>query len=293
MAGSTSIGDGGAGAASQLSDAQGVAVDRLGNVYIADAGAHRVRKVNTSGAILTLAGDGTPGFSGDGGRSDLARLNAPYGVAADSAGNVYVADLGNHRVRKITPEGTISTVAGTGDKGDLGDGGSATSAQLTSPRNLAFDSAGNLYISDFEAHRIRKVTPDGLIRTVAGTGVAGNRGDGGTALQAELAYPAGIVIDPFGILYIADSGNSRVRQVTNGIMNPAPLGTVVFNLPTGVATDNLGNLYIAEAGARRVWKRTIATNTVSVILGGQSNFNPIPVLDTARDIAMSARGDLY
>jgi len=145
--------------------------------------------ISTSGVITTLAGTGAAGFSGDGGPATAAQLNLPYGLAADLAGYVYVADLGNDRVRRIGPDGVITTVAGNGNRGSSGDGGAATSAQLLTPRNVAVDAAGNLYFSEFEGHRVRKVTPDGRISTVAGTGVAGFRGDGGSAVNAQLAFP--------------------------------------------------------------------------------------------------------
>src|SRR5437870_5123329 len=166
VAGSSLMGDGGSALNAQLSDAQCLAIDRLGNVYIADPSNHRVRRVNSSGVIQTVAGTGYPGFSGDGGPAAQARLNAPYGVATDSAGNLYIADLGNNRVRKVSPDGGISTVAGAGQPASDGDGGKASLAQLNAPRNLAVDSAGDLYIAEFLGHRIRLVTPDGVIRTL-------------------------------------------------------------------------------------------------------------------------------
>jgi sugar lactone lactonase YvrE len=198
------MGDGGPATAAQISNIQGIAVDRWGNLYLSDTDNHRVRMISTSGVITTLAGTGAAGFSGDGGPATAAQLNLPYGLAADLAGYVYVADLGNDRVRRIGPDGVITTVAGNGNRGSSGDGGAATSAQLLTPRNVAVDAAGNLYFSEFEGHRVRKVTPDGRISTVAGTGVAGFRGDGGSAVNAQLAFPAGLAGDRLGALYIAD-----------------------------------------------------------------------------------------
>jgi len=209
VAGSAKTGDGGPATLAQIGNIQGVALDRLGNTYLSDTDHSLVRKIDAKGIITTIAGIGAPGFSGDGGPAATAVLNMPYGIAADLAGNVYIADLGNQRVRRIAADGTMSTVAGTGVKGSLGDGGLATNAQLMSPRNVAVDAAGNLYISEFEGHRIRRVTPDGKISTIAGTGVAGFRGDGGLAANAAIGFPAGLAVDRAGNLYLADSQNHR------------------------------------------------------------------------------------
>ena len=164
LAGSSNIGDGGAAAAAQLGNIQGVAVDRLGNTYLSDTDRSLIRKIDGKGIITTIAGNGVAAFGGDGGPAAAASFNLPYGLAADLVGNVYVADLGNQRVRRIAPDGSISTFAGTGVKGSLGDSGLATNAQLMSPRNVAVDAAGNVYISEFEGHRVRRVTTDGNIR---------------------------------------------------------------------------------------------------------------------------------
>src|SRR5664279_2772055 len=213
LAGTASLGDGGPATAAQIGTIQGIAADRWGNVYLSDTDHNRVRKIDTSGIITTVAGKGTAGFSGDGGPATSAQLNLPYGLAVDLAGYLYIADLENNRVRRVGPDGMIVTYAGTGGQGSSGDGGLATSAQMLSPRNLAVDSAGNLYISEFSGHRVRKVTPDGRISTAAGTGIAGFRGDGGLATSAQLAFPAGLALDRQGNLYIADSQNQRVRMV--------------------------------------------------------------------------------
>ena len=177
VAGSSRIGDGGPPLAAQFSAIQGIAVDRLGNLYLSDTDNHRVRKVS-GGVVTTIAGTGVAGFSGDGKTAVDAQLNLPYGVALDSAGNLYVADLGNHRVRRISPDGMIATVAGTGRRASSPDGAPPTETSLLSPRNVAVDAAGNLYIAEFEGHRVRRLTPDGRLSTVAGTGVAGWSGDG-------------------------------------------------------------------------------------------------------------------
>jgi trimeric autotransporter adhesin len=191
----------------------GVAVDSAGNLYIADTDHFRIRKVALNGKSTTIAGNGKFGFSGDGGKATSAQLRQPIGVAADTVGNVYIADSKNHRIRKITPSGIITTVAGNGIGGYNGDGGQATSAQLSFPYGLAVDSADNLYIADTQNNRIRKVTPDGVITTVAGNGKEGYGGDGGPAALAQLRWPENIVVDSADNLYIADTGNNCIRKV--------------------------------------------------------------------------------
>ena len=205
VAGGSSVGDGGLATSAPLSAAEGIARDRGGNIFIADAGDHRIRKITPDGLIFTVAGDGFPGFRGDGGPASEARLNAPYGMALDGAGNLYIADLGNNRIRRIDPEGIITTVAG--------------SETLESPRNVAFDGAGYLYVSEFSGQRVRRIGPDGTVVTVAGNGTAGFAGDGGAASDAALSFPAGLAFDAAGNLFIANSGNHRVRKVSDGIIS--------------------------------------------------------------------------
>jgi len=250
VAGSSQNGDGGPATAAQIGSIQGLAVDRLGNVYLSDTDHHRVRKIDVHGVITTIAGTGAAGFSGDGGPASLAQLNLPYGVAADANGSVYVADLNNNRVRRIAPDGTISTFAGSGGQGSSGDGGPATAAQLLTPRDVAVDAAGTVYISEFGSHRVRQVTPDGLIATAAGIGVAGFRGDGGPAADAQLDSPAGLAVDRSGALYIADSQNQRVRKILPGGLISTVLGgapDTALQTPIAVTIDLNGNLYVADS----------------------------------------------
>ena len=185
-----------------LSEPHFAAEDSKGNLYIADYLAHRIRKVNKNGVIGTLAGNGLSGHSGDRGFAKNAKISFPTGIVVDTAGNVYFADTGNARIRKIRVNGTITTVAGDGMVGYSGDGGPATSASLNNPLGLALDSSGNLYISDSGNNAIRRVNPSGIIRTVAGNGTPGFSGDGGPAKQAQLRAPEAVTWDKIGRAHV-------------------------------------------------------------------------------------------
>ncbi|MGH2768211.1 MAG: hypothetical protein ACRDIF_04545, partial [Actinomycetota bacterium] len=206
-------GDGGPAASARMKGPRTLAVDSEGNIFIADTMNHRIRKVDSSGIITTVAGTGSAGYSGDGGPATKARLYWPHDVAVDASGNLYIADSANQVIRKVDPSGIITTVAGTGSAGYSGDGGPATGAKLNEPRGGAVDAAGNIYISDRRNHRIRKVDSSGIITTVAGTGSAGYGGDGGPATAAKLDGARGVGLDGSGNIYIADTGNHRIRRV--------------------------------------------------------------------------------
>ena len=207
-------GDGGEATAAALNYPLEITFDARGNAYIAD-GNNRIRMINTLGIINTFAGNGTAGFSGDGGAASLAELNGTTGIVCDAAGNFYIADRSNERIRIINTAGIINTFAGTGTAGYSGDGGVATAAELYIPGELALDAAGNLYISDGYNMRIRMVNMLGIITTIVGTGTGGFSGDGGAATAAELNEPRAVTFDAFGNLYIADANNNRIRMVTN------------------------------------------------------------------------------
>jgi uncharacterized protein (TIGR03437 family) len=211
------LGDGGPAINAHLSNPVGLAIDSGGNLYVAEVDGNRVRKVSAAGIITTIAGSGAPGFSGDGGPAASATLNNPHGVGVDSAGNVYITDTLNARVRKVNTAGMISTIAGNGQVGSTGGGGSATSASFASPWDVKVDGSGNIYVSDWQSYRVRKVDPSGNITTFAGTGVAGFSGDGGPATNATFDGPTGLGLDPAGDLFIADSLGNRIRKVSSSI----------------------------------------------------------------------------
>jgi len=254
------LGDGGPANAAGLYPT-GVAVDGKGRVYISDNAHERVRKVAADGTVTTIAGTGRVGpVTGDGGPATSATLWNPHSVAVDGKGNLYIAGTSNQRVRKVSADGTITTIAGTGRPGFSGDGGPATSARLRNPYGVAVDGHGNVYIADRDNHRVRKVSLGGTITTVAGTGSHGYSGDGGPAIAARLNYPRGVAVDSHGNLYIADSQNFRVRVVSGGtITTVAGTGTsgasgdggpprsAQLVYPTGVAVDGKGSLYISDA----------------------------------------------
>ena len=261
-------GDGGPATTARLNLPRDVAVDSSGNLFIADRSNHRVRKVDTSGDISTVAGDGTNGFSGDGGQATSTQLNFPNGVTVDSSGNLFIADQANHRIRKVDTSGIIITVAGTSTSGFLGDGVAATSTALNQPSDVAVDSSGNLFIADEFNHRIRKVDISGIITTVAGNGTQGFSGDGGPATSAKLDTPTGVAVDASGNIFFADSSNHRIRKVdTSGIITTvAGDGTQGFSGDGGsatsaqldfandVAVDSSGNLFITDINNERVRK---------------------------------------
>ncbi len=209
------FGDGGPAVASLLYAPAGVAVDGSGNLFIADTVNNVIRKITAStGNISTVAGTTTQGFAGDGAAATMAELYLPTGVFVDASGNLFIADRGNNRIRKVSTGGTITTVAGNGTGVSSGDGGTATAAGLPSPTSIALDASGDIFVAVPLNSRIREVSAGGTITTVAGEGVAGFFGDGGAPTNALLNHPAGVAVDASGDIFIADTGNNRVREVS-------------------------------------------------------------------------------
>lgn len=263
LIGGGAFGDNGAALQANLADATDVAYDAAGNLYVSQRNANRIRKIAPNGTITTIAG-GNTGFAGDGGQASAALISRPAGLAFDSAGNLYFADSGNRRIRKITPAGVITTIAGNGARGHAGDGGNALNASFATVNGLAVDAAGNVYVTDTPAQRVRKITPAGLISTFAGNGDPGFSGDNGPGASAQLNTPSGLDTDAAGNLYIADSLNQAIRKVT-----PAGVISTIWQVgqrfPTNVKTH--GNaLYISDATNCAVYLHNLGTS--SVVAGG-------------------------
>ena len=276
-------GDSGPATTAQLNVPNGIALDSAGDLYIADYNNNCIRKV-VAGVISTVAGKGTPGFSGDGGLATAAQLNLPYVVTLDPAGNLYIGDFGNNRIRIVGVNGVIYTAAGNSTAGFGGNGGSPLSAQLHFPSGIAFDTAGNLYFADYQNNRVREIS-SGVITTVAGNGSRGFSGDGGAATAAQLNQPSAVAFDSAGALYIADTGNNRIRKVTGATISTfAGNGTAGYsgdagaaasaelNQPAGIAFNSAGNLYIADSANNRV--RKVAGSIITTVAGkGTAGFS--------------------
>ncbi len=301
-----------------------VAVDGAGNMYIADASRSYLYKVDPSGVTTVLAGIGRASFSGDGGPSTAAALSSPNGAAVGPDGSIYIADCGNDRIRRIAPNGTITTIAGSVG-GFSGDGGPATAARLNCPVSIVFDAAGNLYFSDNFNLRVRRITPAGIISTVAGTGRLALSGDGGPATAAD-GWPVWLAIGPDGSLYYTDdgdarlTGNKRVRRVApNGIVTTmagtgvagytgdgGPARQAQLRSASGIAVDSGGNIFIADAIGARI-RRVDANGIITTYAGtgaagtagdggaalqAQLNFPTGMTIDAAGNLLFADRNNL-
>jgi trimeric autotransporter adhesin len=305
----------------------GIAISDGGTVFVADSFLNRIYRIERN-SLIPVAGNGDlsfgalPGqlrFSGDGGQAIQAQLDNPQGLAIDSSGSLFVSDSMNQRIRKISSDGIISTIAGTGNIGFGGDGGPALLARFSHPAAVSIDKLGNLYVADRENNRIRKIIlASGVITTIAGNGVKGFSGDGGPAIKASLNFPHGVFVDDAGIVYIADTFNSRIRMVdSNGVIHTlagngkqgfdgdgGPPQIASLGVPDSLVVDKGGNVFVADRpnGIRRI----SPTGTIQRIAGNGSFSELTPTADELGDgriatavplfttvIAQSSNGELY
>jgi len=309
-------GDGGPAASAQIRFPVDVVIDSEGSIIFSDSGNNRIRKINSSGIITTIAGTGVAGFSGDGGPATSAKLNHPNGLNLDSGGDLYFADNLNQRIRKIDTGGVIHTVAGNGTAGFAGDGGLATSAELNSPDDVLPDNSGNFYITDHDNRRVRKVSSSGIISTFAGNGSGGCAGDGGPATSASLGRPTGLLIYSGSLvgnvptLLIGNACQARIRGVklSTNIIHTF-VGTLKgfdgnghlalsskFLSPGGVMVDNSGDLLIGDAGNDEVRKVAVGTTLVTAFAGGylgNGGHGTLASLNDPENIAFDKSGNLY
>ncbi len=299
-------GDGGPATSAALNRPEQVAVDAAGNIYVGDTKNHRIRRIDAVTKIITTyAGTGQDGFGGDGGSAQLAGLTFPSQVTFDTAGNFYLADSGNSRIRMVDKSGVISTVAGNGRVNYTGDGGRAVSASLADPSGVAVDGFGQIYIADTANFRIRRVDSGGIIQTVAGNGRTSFVGDDGPAWGASLLMPYGLTTDSAGNVYIADQVNLRIRKVdaTTGLITTVagsdalgfqgengPATQAAFSFPRGVAVDSAGNIFVADTLNNRIRKVDAATKIVTTYAGNGGQDNPADNVPATQSSVVSPYG---
>jgi RHS repeat-associated protein len=295
----TSSGDGGPATQATMNYPHGLVVTPEGVAYVSDEQGHSIRKIDTSGIITTIAGNGSPGFAGDGGPAVNAQLQDPMGLALGSDGSLYIADSSNFRVRKIAPDGTMSTVAGNGTFASTGDGGAATSATFMQPHALAFGPDGSLYVTDGIACTIRRISASGIISPFAGNGTCAYAGDGGPATKASITSPTGIAFAVDGTTYVAERNNFTIRKIDpSGIISTyagtagssgytgdgGPATLALLGAPHTVDVGNDGNVYFTDEG-NDVVRRIDSTGAISTVAGGgTSDASGIPAL--ASDFAL-------
>jgi len=285
--GTTGLGDGGPATLAQIYDPHGGVFDKQGNLYIVEAQAQRIRKIATDGTISTIAGNGTGSYNGDNIQATTAKI-LPNAVALDTNGNLFITDAGNNRIRKVEMStGIITTVAGTGTAGFNGDGIPATSAQIGAAWGITFDKDNNLLFSDGLNYRIRKVTPTGVISTVAGTGISGYSGDGGPATAAQISLALGLAFDNANNLLFADyNDNNRIRRIdaTGSITTIAGNGTSAYNGdghlgnatqidPLDLRVDKIDNVYFIDFGNSRIRKLSPTGQVTTVAGTGTNGYN--------------------
>ncbi len=293
----------GMGTAAQFDTPTSLAVDAQGNVYVADAGNNRIRRITPAGVVSTVAGTGPAGFID--GPGNAARFNTPTGVAVDGQGNVYVADTENQRIRKISPAGVVSTLAGTGTAGFMD--GPGNGALFNRPQGVAVDGQGNVYVADTDNQRIRKISPAGIVSTLAGTGTAGfMNGSGNTA---TFDSPVGISLTAQGNVYVADVTNHLIRSISPagavstlagnhlfGFVN-GPAGSASFNSPTGVAVDAQGNAYVADLANSSIRKISLTNEVTTFAGGGVAGFvdgaGTAARFDSPNGVAVDGQGNVY
>ncbi len=301
FAGSGSSGDtNGTGSSASFNTPSGVAVDSSGNIYVADLLNHKIRKITPAGVVSTIAGTGSVGSNDGAGAS--ASFNGPRGLAVDASGNVYVADTYNNKIRKITSAGVVSTFAGTGSQGDTD--GAGASASFNQPYGVAVDGVGNVYVADTYNHKIRKITPSGVVSTLAGTGSAGSNDGAGSS--ATFSYPYDVAVDSSGNIYVADRNNYKIRKITPSGVVSTVAGTgsqgsindpATFNAPEAVAIDASGNIYVADTINAKIRKITPA-GVVSTFVGDLSLGDKDGAAENARfhtpsGVAVDASGNVY
>ena len=317
--GTAGFADSTSGTTALLNQPGSVAVDFAGNTYVADTANNRIRLITAAtGAVTTVAGNGTAGFSADGVAATTSQLNGPLGVTVDGSGNIYIADTGNNRVRFVSGStGLITTLAGGATAGSTGDGAAATAALLNAPQDVALDVFGNLYIADTGNNKVREVfASTGIIGTFAGTGTAGTSADGTAAVAAMLSAPRAVALDAHGDVFIADTGNSLLREVlvpggtivTVAGTSGTPGGTgdggsaksATLNLPGHLAVDPAGDIYVADTGNNEVREVSAASGLIATVAGtGKAGVSVDALLATnsallgARGITTDSLGNLY
>ncbi len=307
-------GDGGAAVLANIHHPHGSTVDAAGNFYFGDYDNNRVRKITPSGIITTIAGNGTIGLSPDGSVAATSMIAHPFDVAIDNAGSIYFTEALNQVVRKISPAGTLITIAGNGTTGLAPDSTSATAASLSNPAGIVVDGAGNVYFAEQYNHIIRKVTPSGVMTRIAGNGIPAFGGDGGLALAASLSYPNFLTLDNNGNLLISDNGNHRIRKLdlTTGIISTiigngstgftgdgGPATAAGLYYPGGVSVSPSGDLFIADNLHNRI-RKVNASGTISTVAGngtasygGDGGLAMLAMLNGPVDVSLDPSGMLY